>query len=229
MDRYNIIEEKNKREIVLLKGFPCIWGKCTFCDYIDDNSTKEEEINKLNFEVLDNVNGVYKTLEVINSGSCFELPKETLKKIKEVINRNGIKKIFLESHWCYKNRLQEMRDFFGIEIVFKIGVESFDNDFRNKFLNKNANFKTYEEVKENFQSVCLLVGIKGQNKKMIKRDIDIVLHHFHYGTVNIFTENTTEIKRDEELIKWFEKEYQFLRDVEKIEILFENTDFGVGD
>ncbi|MBY6777377.1 radical SAM protein, partial [Clostridium botulinum] len=53
--------------------------------------------------------------------------------------------------------------------------------------------------------------------------------HFHYGTVNIFTENTTEIKRDEELIKWFEKEYQFLRDVEKIEILFENTDFGVGD
>ncbi|MBN1068849.1 MULTISPECIES: radical SAM protein [unclassified Clostridium] len=229
MDRYNIIEEKNKREIVLLKGFPCIWGKCTFCDYIDDNSTKEEEINKLNFEVLDNVNGVYKTLEVINSGSCFELPKETLKKIKEVINRNGIKKIFLESHWCYKNRLQEMRDFFGIEIVFKIGVESFDNDFRNKFLNKNANFKTYEEVKENFQSVCLLVGIKGQNKEMIKRDIDIVLHHFDYGTVNIFTENTTEIKRDEELIKWFEKEYQFLRDVEKIEILFENTDFGVGD
>ncbi len=229
MDRYNIIEEKNKREIVLLKGFPCIWGKCTFCDYIDDNSTKEEEINKLNFEVLDNVNGVYKTLEVINSGSCFELPKETLKKIKEVINRNGIKKIFLESHWCYKNRLQEMRDFFGIEIVFKIGVESFDNDFRNKFLNKNANFKTYEEVKENFQSVCLLVGIKGQTKEIIKRDIDIVLHHFDYGTVNIFTENTTEIKRDEELIKWFEKEYQFLRDVEKIEILFENTDFGVGD
>ncbi|MBN1039605.1 MULTISPECIES: radical SAM protein [Clostridium] len=229
MDRYNIIEEKNKREIVLLKGFPCIWGKCTFCDYIDDNSTKEEEINKLNFEVLDNVKGVYKTLEVINSGSCFELPKETLKKIKEVINKNGIKKIFLESHWCYKNRLQEMRDFFGIEIVFKIGVESFDNDFRNKFLNKNANFKTYEEVKENFQSVCLLVGIKGQNKEMIKRDIDIVLHHFDYGTVNIFTENTTEIKRDEELIKWFEKEYQFLRDVEKIEILFENTDFGVGD
>ncbi|ACD22747.1 radical SAM protein [Clostridium botulinum] len=229
MDRYNIIEEKNKREIVLLKGFPCIWGKCTFCDYIDDNSTKEEEINKLNFEVLDNVKGVYKTLEVINSGSCFELPKETLKKIKEVINKNGIKKIFLESHWCYKNRLQEMRDFFGIEIVFKIGVESFDNDFRNKFLNKNANFKTYEEVKENFQSVCLLVGIKGQNKEMIKRDIDIVLHHFDYGTVNIFTENTTEIKRDEELIKWFEKEYQFLRYVEKIEILFENTDFGVGD
>ncbi|SFD14053.1 radical SAM protein [Clostridium uliginosum] len=229
MDRYNIINEKNKREIVLLKGLPCVWGKCSFCDYIDDNSTKEEEINKLNFEVLENVKGVYKTLEVINSGSCFELTKETLKMIKQVIDKNGIKKMFLESHWCYKNRLQEMRDFFNIEIVFKIGVESFDNDFRNKFLNKNANFKTYEEVKEHFKSVCLLVGIKGQTKEMIKRDIDIVLNHFDYGTVNIFTENTTEIKRDEELISWFEREYQFLKDVQKVEILFENTDFGVGD
>lgn len=26
MERYNVIREKNPREIVLLKGFPCIWG-----------------------------------------------------------------------------------------------------------------------------------------------------------------------------------------------------------
>ncbi len=36
-------------------------------------------------------------------------------------------------------------------------------------------------------------------------------------------------KRDEELIKWFEKEYSFLKDNKTIEVLFENTDFGVGD
>ncbi|HBA04319.1 MAG TPA: radical SAM protein, partial [Clostridium sp.] len=85
------------------------------------------------------------------------------------------------------------------------------------------------EVRKYFSSVCLMVGIKGQSKEMIKRDIDIVLSHFDYGTINIFTENTTDIKRDEELISWFEKEYNFLKDVSKIEVLFENTDFGVGD
>ena len=122
-----------------------------------------------------------------------------------------------------------MRDFFGIEIVFKIGVESFDNDFRNLFLNKNAKFNDYKEVKEYFQSICLLVGIKGQSKEMIKKEIDIVLKHFDYSTVNIFTNNSTSIKRDEELIKWFESEYRFLESVEKVEVLFENTDFGVGD
>lgn len=229
MDRYNIIHGKNKREIVLLKGFPCIWGKCSFCDYIDDNSRDENEINNLNIDVLDNVKGTYGVLEVINSGSCFELPKGTLKYIKKVVEEKNIKKLFFESHWCYRNRLQEMKDYFGVDIVFKIGVESFDNDFRNNLLNKNARFEDYNEVKKYFSSVCLMVGIKGQTKEMIKKDIDIVLKHFNYGTINIFTENTTKIERDEELIKWFGREYRFLQSEEKIEVLFENTDFGVGD
>lgn len=68
MDRYNIITGKNKREIVLLKAFPCVWGKCTFCDYIEDNSTNSSEINDINKNVLREVKGTYGTLEVINSG-----------------------------------------------------------------------------------------------------------------------------------------------------------------
>jgi uncharacterized Fe-S cluster-containing MiaB family protein len=122
MDRYSVIENKNKREIVLLKSFPCIWGKCSFCDYILDNSSSEEDINKLNFEVLENITGKYKVLEVINSGSCFELPLKTLEKIKEIIKEKNIEKLFLESHWCYRNKLKDMRDFFGIPIIFKMEV-----------------------------------------------------------------------------------------------------------
>ena len=229
MDRYNKITNKNIREIVLLKAFPCIWGKCSFCDYIDDNSLNEEEIVKLNKEVLKNITGEFKVLEVINSGSCFEIPKETLNDIKKIIQEKNIEKLFLESHWCYKNRLDEMREFFGIPIIFKIGVETFDNNFRNLVLNKNANFKTPEEVKENFQSVCLLIGVKGQTKEMIKKDIDIVLKNFDYATLNVFVNNTTDVKRDEELVKWFVEEYKYLDSYDNIEVLYNNTDFGVGD
>lgn len=229
MNRYSVIENKNNREIVLLKSFPCVWGKCTFCDYIEDNSTNEEEMNRLNLEVLENITGKYGVLEVINSGSCFELPKATLNRIKEIIIEKNIKKLFLESHWCYRYRLQEMREFFEIPIIFKIGIESFDNDFRNKVLNKNVVFETFEDVKKYFESVCLMVGIKGQTKEMIKRDIDIVRQHFDYSTINIYTENTTPLKRDEELIKWFCHEYRFLEKIDKVEVLFENTDFGVGE
>lgn len=229
MDRYSEINIKNKREIVLLKSFPCKWGKCYFCDYIDDNSKDEDEINKLNFEVLKKITGKYKTLEVINSGSCFELPSETLEQIRKIIKEKGINKLYLESHWIYKDKIQAMRDYFGIDIVFKIGVESFDNDFRNKFLNKNAKFNDYNDVLKYFDSPCLMVGIKGQTKEMIDNDINIALNHFKHFTVNVYVNNTTEIKRDEELVNWFVDKYKYLDDIEKVDILYNNTDFGVGD
>ena len=229
MDRYSKVINKNLREIVLLKALPCIWGKCAFCDYIDDNDDNIAEINKLNKEVMNNITGEFGVLEVINSGSCFEIPRESLEYIKKIVVEKKIKKLFLESHWCYKNRLQEMRDFFGIEIIFKIGVETFDNSFRNLVLNKNANFKTVDEVKESFQSVCLLVGIKGQTKEMIKRDINLVLENFKYATINVFINNTTDVKRDEELVQWFTDNFKYLEDYQYIEVLYNNTDFGVGD
>ena len=229
MDRYSEITNKNKREIVLLKAFPCKWGKCSFCDYILDNSNDEEEINKLNFEVLENITGKYKVLEVINSGSCFEIPKATLIRIKEIIKEKKIEKLFFESHWIYKKKIQQMRDFFEIPITFKIGVETFDYNFRNNYLNKNAKFKTVEELKEYFDSPCIMVGIKGQTKEMIDKDMEIVQKYFDHATINVFVNNTSEVKRDQELVDWFENKYRFLIDNPKIEILFNNTDFGVGD
>lgn len=81
--RYNKIENKHKREIVLLKSFPCKYGKCSFCNYIEDNSIDENEINRVNLEVLKEITGEYGVLEVINSGSVFELPKQTLAEIKK--------------------------------------------------------------------------------------------------------------------------------------------------
>ena len=228
MDRYSEINNKNKREIVLLKGFPCKWGKCSFCDYTLDNDNDEDDMNRLNFEVLENITGKYKVLEVINSGSCFELPKNTLDRIKSIIIEKNIDKLFLESHWCYKNRLDEMRRFFNIPIIFKTGVESFDYNFRNNFLKKNAKFKTVDELKTYFDSPCMMVGIKGQTKEMIDKDMDIVLNNFEHATINVFINNTSSIKRDEELVTWFKEKYKFLDENEKIEVLYNKTDFGVG-
>ncbi|MGL4989771.1 MAG: radical SAM protein [Sarcina sp.] len=230
MERYNIINGKNEREIVLLKSFPCVWGKCSFCDYISDNSTDKCEVMKTNKPVLKQITGQKQVLEVINSGSIFEIPKEDLEEIKKIVKQKNIKKIYFEAHWCYRKRLKEIRDFFdGIEVVFKTGIETFDDEFRNTVLNKNIKYKNIDEVKEFYDSICLMVGIKGQTKEMIKRDIEIVENKFERATINIWTENTTSFKRDEDLIKWFEKEYSYLKNNEKIEVLFENTDFGVGD
>lgn len=228
MERYSRIIDKNRREIVLLRAFPCVWGKCTFCDYIEDNGKDEAEMVRQNKEALAEITGEFGVLEVINSGSCFELPKETLTDIKNIIEERNIRRLIFESHWIYRKRLQEMRDYFGIPVTYKMGVETFDNEFREKVLNKHADFSTPEEVAEYFDSVCLMVGIKGQTKDMIRNDITQLKKYFNHGTVNVFNNNSTPIKRDEKLVSWFMDEYRWLLDDPDVEVLYEITDFGVG-
>lgn len=227
-ERYSKITNKNQREICLLQSFPCAWGKCSFCDYIEDNSRDEKTMIELNREVLSQVTGEFKVLEVINSGSCFELPQTTLDDIADILKEKNIEKLFFESHWMYRKHLANMKERMRVPIVFKIGVETFDFEFREKVLCKNAPFQTPQEVAEYFDSPCLMVGIKGQTKKMIAYDIDCLKKYFELGTVNVYNNNTTSVKRDEDLVKWFMKEYSWLLQDPTVEVLYEITDFGVG-
>ena len=228
MERYSIITEKNPREIVLLRAFPCAWGKCAFCDYIDDNGRDEEEMVRQNHQVLSRITGEMGVLEVINSGSCFELPLKTLEEIRAITREKGIGRLIFESHWMYRNRLGELREFFGIPITYKMGVETFDYHFREEVLNKHAGFHTPQEAAAYFDSICLMVGIKGQTKDMIRQDIQFLKQYFKHGTVNVFNNNSTSIRRDEELVRWFMEEYRWLLDDPDVEVLYEITDFGVG-
>ena len=228
MERYSVITEKNPREIVLLRAFPCAWGKCAFCDYIEDNGRNREEMEEQNRQVLSQVTGRLGVLEAINSGSCFELPRKTLEDIKQIAGEKNIRRLIFESHWIYRHRLEELRGFFRIPVTYKIGVETFDYDFRERVLNKHADFKSPQEVASFFDSICLMVGIKGQTKEMIRNDIAILKQYFSHGTVNVFNNNSTPIRRDEELVRWFMEEYRWLLDDPDVEVLYNITDFGVG-
>jgi len=229
MERYSQILEKDEREIVLLKARPCIWGKCSFCDYIEDNSVNEVENVKINDEVLNRVTGKFKVLEVINSGSFFELPELTKERIYQIIKEKNIEKLYIEAHYLYKKKIKELREKVGIEIIVKTGIETFDDQMRNNVLNKNVHFSSIEEILEDFDSPCLMVGIQGQTKEMIRKDIEILTKYFKHGTINIYRNNSTPIKRDDKLIQWFDQEYSYLKKDPRYDYLGIPTDFGVGD
>ena len=129
----------------------------------------------------------------------------------------------------YRKHLDKMREYMGVPITYKIGVETFDNDFRERVLNKHADFTKPEEVAAYFDSPCIMVGIEGQTREMIDRDIEILKNYFKLGTVNVYTNNTTKIRRDEALVRWFVEKYYYLENDPSIEVLWQNTDFGVGD
>ena len=142
MNRYAVITRKIPREIVLLKGRPCLWSRCTFCDYIEDNTTDDALIERVADEVLAQVTGRLGRLEVLNSGSIHELPTSVWERIRDTIRRTGITELICESYWAYRKRLGEVGEFFGIPTRIKIGVETFDDRLRNEVLNKPMPFKS---------------------------------------------------------------------------------------
>lgn len=64
---------------------------------------------------------------------------------------------------------------------------------------------------------------------MIDRDMQILQKYFKRGCINIFVNNTTPVKRDENIVEYFRSNYGYLEDNDNIEILWNNTDFGVGE
>lgn len=227
MDRYAVIHSKLPREFVLLQGTGCRWGKCTFCDYHEDVGNRPFEVNR---EVLRRVTGVYGVLDVINSGSAIELDEETIAYIKQVAVEKHIHTLWFEMHYMYRHRLAFFAErFLPLQVKFRCGVETFDPDLRQLWRKGIAPDVTPTDVARYFQGVCLLCGTMGETKDRILRDIETAKEHFEYFSVNIFCNNHTSLKRDEELVAWFVREvYPSLVDDNRIEVLLNNTDLGVG-
>lgn len=231
MERYNVIEEKRPREIVLLRGHGCVYKKCTFCDYHLDSSKDDLGNFTLNKSVLDRVSGKYHEIEIINSGSVFELDGKTIDYIKHVCRLKYIKTIHFEAHFLFDKLIPKLReDFNEFELKMKLGLETFDYDFREKVLLKGIPQKEPEIISKNFDEANLLVGVEGQNLAMIDSDIKMGLKFFERICVNVFNENTTKIKPDNQLIAAFMKYiYPKYKDNLRVDILVNNTDFGVGE
>ena len=227
MERYALIHTVLPREFVLLQGTGCRWKRCTFCDYHGDVSDDPFAVNRA---VLAQVKGVYGVLDVINSGSAMELDEQTVEMIKKVVKVKKIHTLWFEAHYMYRNQLAKFAaQFDGVEVKFRCGVESFDGNLREQWKKGIAASVKAEDVAKYFQGVCLLCCTEGDSQERILRDIALAEQYFEYASVNVFCENSTTVKRDEELAKWFVEEvYPQLKASKKIEILINNTDLGVG-
>ena len=103
-NRYSVIEKKNPREILLLRGRGCGWRRCSFCDYHLDFSKNEEENYRLNKKELEKISGCYGKLEVINSGSFPELDERTIEDIRTVCGKKTSGNFILKCTGCIRIR-----------------------------------------------------------------------------------------------------------------------------
>ncbi len=227
--RYARYRGHRPREVVLLRGLPCVWSRCTFCDYIADNTADETEIGRVADAELAKVTGEFGRLMVINSGSVQELPAAVREQIRGLMRQRGIGEFYAESYWSYRKTYEQTRAFFGVPTHLFLGVETFDDRLRNGVLNKSMHWSSPEEVAAATDSINLLVGFRGQTRETVRRDIDLLLTRFRYGVVNLFSPNTKSAGlMDDEIKAWFLDEFAWLKDEPRVDLLAQNTDFGVG-
>ncbi|MDR1978280.1 MAG: hypothetical protein LBQ42_06055 [Synergistaceae bacterium] len=226
MNRYARIPDKFPREFLLLKGRGCFHKKCLFCDYHLDACPDPFLENR---PVLDRITGEFGTVDIINSGSVHELDPRTLRHIRKTADDKNVRVLWFEAHYAYRERLDEIRRGFPRQTVkFRTGIESFNAEFR-RAMNKGVPDVPPEEVRKYFDGVCLLVGVQGQTKEIVRRDVDVAARLFEYFSVNVFCPNTTPVARDESLVTWFTREaYPRLKELANCEVLLDNTDLGVG-
>lgn len=226
MKRYALIEEKNKREIVLLQGSGCKYKRCSFCDYYLDVG---EDSFELNCRVLEQVSGCYGILEVINSGSFDELDEGSMQKILEVAKERGIHTLIFECHYLYRSKIDHLKKRFeGFEVKIKLGLESFDYALREGILHKGIKIASPQEIAKDFNEANFLIGLPSQSEEMIREDIRLGLEHFERICLNVMCDNS-KMKADRGVIEVFIKKiYPQIKDHPRIDILIENTDFGVG-
>lgn len=233
MERYSVIREKNKREIVLLRGSGCRWRRCRFCDYHLDSSTCEEENVRINSAALAQVTGCFRRLEVINSGSFPELPAQTVEEIERVCADKGICDLHTEFHYLWREKIALFKERMGkkgIHVTVKTGIETFDYLFRESYLDKGIPNVPPEELARDFDEVCLLFGLPGQTAESMRRDVEIGLRYFQRVCVNIMQKNSARILPDARVTEVFMREvYPVWQKDDRVDILLDNTDFGVGE
>ena len=146
--------------------------------------------------------------------------------------KKGIKEIHFECHYMHKDDVQNFKNSFlniGIKPIIKLGLETFDYDLREKVLVKGIEEKSPEVIANYFDEINLLQGISGQTKESMISDIETGLKYFSRICVNIMVENQMPIKPDKKVIEQFvEYVYPLYKDNDRVDILLNNTDFGVG-
>lgn len=226
LTRYSKVEKGMKREFLLLRGMGCRWAKCTFCDYHQDRSDNPFPLNK---EVLDRVTGEFGVLDIIDSGSCFELDGETLEHIRKTVVEKNIHTLWFETHYMYRPRLGEFASLFPCNVKFRTGIETFNPALRTSWNKGIPEDVDAVSLSRDFQGICLLVGVRGQTEQDILDDLEKAEKYFEYYSVNLFCPNTTKTERDDKLAIFVRTTVKkMLENRPKAELLIENTDLGVG-
>ena len=130
-----------RRLVVILKSFPCGWGRCVFCPFWMDQSTSVRDVIETNRRVVEEAvrvaeEGGYGRVAVFNGSSFNELPLDTVVRLTPLA-RGRVFEVEERSEYVDRGLVESLlRLYSPKELVIRVGFEVWDERIREGYLRK---------------------------------------------------------------------------------------------
>ncbi len=130
-----------KRLVVILRGFPCAWGKCTFCPFAVEQSLHTRNVIEDNRRIIVEAvriagEGGYSRVAVFNGGSFHELPYDSVEKLRSLA-KGRIFEIEERSEYVTLGMLEALIEYYRPKrLIVRVGFETAHERIREEVLRK---------------------------------------------------------------------------------------------
>jgi len=229
-------DELGKRLILVLKGLPCSWDKCTFCPFFLEQGSLPQVL-KVNSKLIEQAIKIlsredYERITIFNGGSFYELPVNTVIKLSKITNSRVVDIETRPEFIDYDVIIKTLEILKPKRLVIRIGFEVIDDEVRNKILNKGISQQEVYRIASLRKKLrkdklpveiisYVLFGMKCISEELVKRSVQefnelfdgvIAIRYRKYLThhpeeVEISKDLIEFLKKNTLLIDWSEQEF----------------------
>ncbi|AEM39656.1 hypothetical protein Pyrfu_1802 [Pyrolobus fumarii 1A] len=173
--------------MLVLQGFPCSWGRCTFCPFGLEQSVNISEVIEKNrgvireaLKLLDSCRPT--RVSVFNGSSFYELPVDTLAALRP-LTEGRVVDIEVRPEYVTLDTLKWTIEVLGAKmLVVRVGFEVWDEKLRNEYLRKGIPQSEVQRVAQVAREaklrglpvkmlVYVLFGIEGVPEEEVIRSV----------------------------------------------------------
>ncbi len=137
--RYN--DKLGRRLVVILRGLPCAWGRCTFCPFALEQSSSLARVIGDNREIIARALAEVERepvdrVAVFNGGSFHELPYDSVERLRPLA-RGRVFEVEERSEYVTLESLRALVEYYRPrKLVVRVGFESALEEIREGLLRK---------------------------------------------------------------------------------------------
>ncbi len=164
---FEVDDKLGRRLVVILKGFPCSWGRCRFCPFALEQSTNLRDVITANRRIISEALRLlretdYRRVAVFNGGSFHELPYDTVERLRDLA-KGRVFEIESRSEYVTLNSIEALLKYYEPEkLIIRIGFEVYDEEIREKLLVKgmpNTELRRIHKLRNKIRELGLPVEI----------------------------------------------------------------------